>query len=231
MGKKRKSKLRKRDIPYCADPENHVLVETRESVFWRKRRSNVEINGAFATNVDLSKISGPAARRVVQKLRPFMKGIEAGRITLRVSNALRKFLKEKKHLSLSALKGEEMQRDYPLHQLLLVPYEVIAEDSTCRIRIGIEEKCVKKQNALATHFYFEGILLFGDLETDNGLRTEHAESKLYAFGGEPKEICELNLSVPDAGEWIVLLKVSCLEGNEMAVHAKHYGMKVVKGFW
>jgi hypothetical protein len=157
-----------------------------------------------------------------------MKGIDAGRITLEVSNALRKFLKEKKQLSLSALEGEEMQRDYPLHQLLLVPYEVISEDSTCRIRIEIEENCVKKQNTLATHFYFEGTVLYGDLKKENGLRTEHTESKLYGFGEENMDACELCLSLPDSGDWIVLLKVSCLEGTELAVHPKHYGMKVVK---
>jgi hypothetical protein len=26
---------------------------------------------------------------------------------------------------------------------------------------------------------------------------------------------------------MVVLKVSCLEGNELAVHPKHYGMRVV----
>lgn len=224
---KKKKKLKRRHIPFCADPENRVLVETRERVFWRKKRRKGGLNDAFATNVDLSKICGPAARRLVQRLRPFMKGIEAGRITLRISNALRKTLKEEKQLSLSALEGEEMQRDYSLHQLLLVPYNVAVEGLTCIIRIGIEEKCVKKQNRLVTHFYFEGILLYGDLEKENGLRTEHAESKLYAFGKEPKEVCELRLLLPDYGDWAVLLKVSCLEGNELAVHPKHYGMKVV----
>lgn len=157
-----------------------------------------------------------------------MKGIGAGRITLRVSNALRKFHKEKKQLSLSALERMEIKRDHPLHQLLLVPYEVIVEDSTCRIRIEIEENCVKKQNTLATHFYFEGIILFGDLEKENGLRTQYTESKLYGFGEENKEVCELRLSLPEDGDWIVLLKVSCFEGNELAVHPKHYGMKVVE---
>jgi hypothetical protein len=45
--------------------------------------------------VDLAKISGSAARSIIHNLRPFMKGIDAGQITLRFSNALRKGLKEK----------------------------------------------------------------------------------------------------------------------------------------
>lgn len=187
------------------------------------------MNASFAENVDLSKICGPAAQRIVQKLRPFMKGIDAGRITLRVSNALRKFLKEKKQLNFSALEGEEMQRDYPLHQLLLVPYRVKVENAMCKIQIDVGENCVKKHNRIVTHFYFEGLILYGDVTKENGLRAESAESKIYAFGEEPAELCELRLSLPeDDVQWMALLKVSCLEGNEMAMHPKHYGMRVVK---
>jgi hypothetical protein len=229
MGKRRKRKHGKRDVPHCSDPENHVLVETRESLFWRRRRKRGKLNEAFTTNVDLSKICGPAASKIVRNLRPFMKGIDAGRITLRVSNALRQFLKDKKQLSLSALEEIEIQRDYLLHQLLLVPYEVVVEELTCTIRIGIGEACVKKQNTLATNFYFEGMILYGDVTKEGGLKLDTVESKLYAFGSEPTEVCELNLALPEEDQWwIVLLKVSCLERNEMAVHPKHYGMKVVK---
>lgn len=157
-----------------------------------------------------------------------MKGIDAGRITLRVSNALRNFLNEKKQLSLSALEGIEMQRDYPLHQLLVVLYEVIVDGLTCKIRIVIEG-CVKKQNTLATNFYFGGMILYGDVTRDDGLKSETVESRLYAFGSEPTEVCELSLALPEEDQqWIVLVKVSCLEGNEMAVHPKHYGMRVVE---
>lgn len=225
----KKKKWSKRDIPYCADPENYVLVKTKESIFWRRKRIKGKVNASFATNADLSKICGPAASEIVRRLRPFMSGIDAGRITLRVSNALRKLLKEKKQLSLSALEGMEMQRDYPLHQLLVEPYEIIIEGPTCRVRIDVKETCVKKQNALVTNFYFEGMILYGDVTRESGLKSDTVESKLYAFGAEPTEVCELNLSLPEEDlAWIVLLKVSCLEGNEMAVHPKHYGMKVVK---
>jgi hypothetical protein len=225
----KKKRWSKRDIPRCPDPENYILVKTMESVFWRRKRSNGKVNASFATNVDLSKICGPAATRIVRRLRPFMNGIDAGRITQRVSNALRKFFKEKNQLSLSALEGIEIQRDYPLHQLLVAPYEVIVDGISCRIRIGTGDKCVKKQNNLATHFYFEEIVLSGDPTKENGLKLETIESKLYAFDEEIIEVCDLSLSLPEDDQpWVVLLKVSCLEGNEIAVHPKHYGMKMVK---
>lgn len=110
------------------------------------------MNTSFASNVDLSKIAGPAAGNVVQKLRPYLRGIGAGRITLRVSNALRKYLKEKGQMRFAALEGAEMQREHPLHQLLLAPYEVIRESSVIRISISVGNQCVKKQNRLATIF-------------------------------------------------------------------------------
>jgi hypothetical protein len=226
----RKKKWGRRDIPHCADPENHVLVKTREGVHWRKKRRKGKLNEGFATNADLSKITGPAASNVVQRLRPFLKGIDGGRLTLRISNALRKGLKEKKRLDLSALEGVEMQRDYPLHQLLLVPYLLEVEDSMFKIKIGIESKCVKKQNSLATHFYFEAVMVYGDVATENGLRVASIGSRLYAFGEGPEEVCKLSLPLPEKKvSWMALLKVSCLEGNEMGHHPKHYGMKVVKG--
>jgi hypothetical protein len=94
----KKKKWSKRDIPHCPDPDNYVLVKTRESVVWRKKRAKGKVNDALAANVDLAKVSGPAARIIICKLRPYMKGIDAGRITLRFSNALRKGLKEKNNL-------------------------------------------------------------------------------------------------------------------------------------
>jgi hypothetical protein len=112
----------------------------------------------------------------------------------------------------------------------LAPYEVIEESSTVTISINIRNHCVKKQNRLATHFYFEAFMLCGDPATATSLRVKTTESKLYAFGEEPDEKCELRLSLPEGDvSWMVLVKLSCLEGNEMAHHPMHYAMKVVKG--
>lgn len=224
----KKKKRSRRDIPYCADPENHVLVETREGIFWRKKRKKTALNEALATNVDLSKISGPAARQVVEKLRPYFKGLEPGRITLRISNGLRKALKEKKRMDYSFLHGLELQREHKLHQLLLAAYRTEILENRFSVIIPIESNSVKRQNRLATHFYFEAVLLSGDAGVEQGLRGESTESRLYSFDAEGKEDCMLSLPLPEhAVPWMVLLKVSCLEGHELAVHPKHYGMKVV----
>jgi hypothetical protein len=41
---------------------------------------------------------------------------------------------------------------------------------------------VKKQNRIATHFYFEGLILYGDVTKENGLRISGS------FGEEPTEV-------------------------------------------
>lgn len=224
-----KSMGNRRKIPFCADPENHVLVETREGLFWRKKRAKGKLNESFSVNANLSRISGPAAKQVVQRLRPFLKGLETGRLTLRVSNALRSSLKEKKTIDFASVNGLEFQRDYPLDCLLIVPFkvEIVGQRVNIKIEIGLDS--VEQKNSLATHFYFEAVLLHGDPNLEDSIRVESIESKLFAFGVEYNETCELVLDLPEEGvQWMLALKVSCLEGNEMAAHPKHYGMKVVK---
>jgi hypothetical protein len=46
---------------------------------------------------------------------------------------------------------------------------------------------------------------------------------------EPNKNCELSLHLPERNvSWMVLLKVSCLEGIEMVHHPMRYAMNVVK---
>jgi hypothetical protein len=52
------------------------------------------VNSSFAENIDLSKISKPVAQRIVRK-RPFMNGIDAGRIPLRIVTLYANFLKKR----------------------------------------------------------------------------------------------------------------------------------------
>ena len=61
---------------------------------------------------------------------------------------------------------------------------------------------------------------------------EYAISKPYSFTDIATDHCKLVLPMPTKNEpWMLLLKVSCLEGNEMTAHAKHYGMRVVEVGW
>jgi hypothetical protein len=88
---------------------------------------------------------------------------------------------------------------------------------------------MKAQNRLATEFYFELVLLYGDANEEWGLRTENVESQLYVYGEKTKKVCVLELDLPEQEDWCVILKVSSLEGNQLAVHPMHYRMRVVEG--
>lgn len=63
-------------------------------------------------------------------------------------------------------------------------------------------------------------------------KTLHAVTKssaLFSFADREAKNVELVLPMPTpVTDWMLLLKISCLEGNELAMHPKHYGMKVEK---
>jgi hypothetical protein len=223
-----KKKKTRRDIPYCAEPDQHVFVQTRDGIHWRKKRRKGKLNDSLATNVDLSKISGPAARKVINKLRPYFNGLEPGRITLRIINSLKKGLKEHKRIDLSSLLAMEIQRDHSLDQLLIGRYSIEKNKENLSISIAITKDTIKRYNRLVTHYFFEGVIISGNAGIENGLSVADMESGVYSFELQAKEHCVINLPLPEDGiPWMALLKVSCMEGNEMAVHPRHYGMKVV----
>ena len=83
-------------------------------------------------------------------------------------------------------------------------------------------------NNLVTDYYFELILLYGDAGKENGLRTESEDSDVYEIKKDNTPDCKLRMVLPEQ-PWIALLKVNCIEGNELAGSPKLYGMKVVEG--
>jgi hypothetical protein len=186
------------------------------------------VNAVFARNAEASKITGPAAKRVVDKLRPFLTGLQTGRLTVRVIGALRKALNQKGSIDFTFLEGMELQADYPLNHLLVSRYKVEQDSLSLRIVIPIEAGAVIQHNNIVSNYYFEAIVVQGDATEDNNLRVDSVQSQVYSFA-EDKKQCTLALELPaQQGPWMLLLKISCIEGNEMAAHPKHYGMKVVK---
>ena len=221
----------KGEMATLPDGTKVVWVETKEGSFWRRNRGSVKpapVNDVLARNAEASKVTGPAAKRVVDKIRPFLTGLQTGRLTVRVIGALRKALNQKGAVDFTFLEGMEFQQEHPLHHLLVSPYKVEQADHSVRIIIPIEKGGVKAHNKIVSDYYFEGVVVQGDATVENGLRVDSVQSQVYAIGDVKKQ-CELTIDLPaKKGPWMVLLKISCFEGNEMAAHPKHYGMKVVK---
>jgi hypothetical protein len=102
------------------------------------------------------------------------------------------------------------------------------QGSKITLHIYVTSETVKLYSRFVIGYYFEVILLYGDVTKDKGLEVDSVVSSLYAFSDENEGICDFNLYLPDGSfRWMVMLKVSCQEENRMAVSEKGYGMRVV----
>jgi hypothetical protein len=215
-------------MPNGPDPDRYILVVTREGRYWRKKRGSIkkaEPNVGFRRSADLMKISAPAASRIVTKLRYYTEGLDTGRLSARISSALRKKLGATGSAGISCLKGMELQPYHPIHHLLQTGYVVNEKNGMLEVSIRLSRYTIKKNSGIVSHYFFELVLLYGDCMEDNSLRTEEVSSGVYPIE-QHTGVCTMEMVLPEK-EWIALLKVSCIEGKEMAVHPKNYGMKVI----
>lgn len=227
MGQKTYSR---RQLPPCPDPEGYILVKTGEGYYWRKKRGTVKkasLNTALARNVATSKLTGPAASRVLRKLEPFTRDLQMGRMTLKIAGLLMKGYHRTGGIDFSMLAGLEFNTAQPLDKLLHGRYEVVQDEK--RLRVQLQTGDVAQRNNLVTDYYFDAVLLYGYPVNDDTLKTIATTSPLFSFTDKTVDTIELMLPVPPADiPWVLLLKISCLEGNELAANPKHYAMKVVK---
>ncbi len=215
--------------PPCPDPENYVWVTTKEGSFWRRKRGTKKaatLNLQYQKGSEYMKISGPAASNLVRVLRPCLQGIAPGRLTARLSGKLRKALNETVSLNYSFLAEFDVQPDHPIGKLLLCPWRLSLKGNKLALEITIDETTLKRHNKLVTDYYFELILLQGDATNPLSLDVYTVCSQLYSIGSNEDSSCQLTIKVP-ANNWIAFLKVSCLEGKELAAAPRNYGMRVV----
>ena len=97
------------------------------------------------------KLSAPAASRIVQKLRPYLKGLQPGRLTTRISGELRKGLKEADGVSLVSLKSIDLQPEYPFGDLLQAEVNIEQTAHELILAIPIAEHCTYKLPILLCH--------------------------------------------------------------------------------
>src|SRR6476620_8534868 len=66
----------RRSLPPCPDPDMSVLVETKEGVYWRRKRSKERsaTNKVLQANESLMKRCSPAAKKVLTALAPYRTG-------------------------------------------------------------------------------------------------------------------------------------------------------------
>lgn len=225
---RRKKRNRKR--PPNPDPKLYEWVNSSEGGYYRERKpEGSDINDSLTANKNATRSLAAGIKRIRDRLEEYTRSLDPGRVQAKMSGKLGEPFKETGRLEFSALKGYDFQKEHVLENLLLTQYKVHVYDNEVELLIPVAAWTLKKHNSLVTDFYFEGILLFGDAMKEGSLAVEYAVSAPYSFTDTVQETCKLQLPLPpDNIPWMLMLKVSCLEGNEMAVHAKHYGMKVVE---
>lgn len=62
--------------------------------------------------MDNSKVASPAAKRIVQKLRPFLRELNTGRLTAKLAGALIKAINQHGQPDFSFLKGFDFQQPH-----------------------------------------------------------------------------------------------------------------------
>ena len=223
-------KSKKKALPVCPDPALYIAVHTKEGSFWRRKRGSVKpivLNNAFKATANNAAISGPIAKSICRKLQPFTEGLDTGRQTIAIINMLNKSLAKNSAVDYSFFINFDFQKRFPLVRLLEAGYRFdIKKDMLC-VEIDLTFEPMKRHNKLATHYYFELILLYGNPAKENTLRVETEQSLLYSFTETYDTNCSMSLQMPKQQPWMLILKASCMEDDLPAHHYKYYGMKVV----
>ena len=189
-----------------------------------------QLNEAYQRSSNATKICSPAASRIVRRLHHYLDRLETGRLTARICGQLRKALNKQGRLHFTYLKGMDVQPQHPLEKLLKVCVFVEQDALELKVCIPVNKCTIKRHNGIVTAYYFELILLWGDAGSDKGLRVEEVDSPVYHIAEDYKTECRLSLVLPPDGQpWMALLKVSCIEGRELAMAPRNYGMKVIAG--
>lgn len=229
----KKKKRRKKPLGPCPDPLRYSLVRSKDGDYWRLNRGlkkAAELNESLDRNSENFKITSPLSSKLVRLLEPHLRGLKTGRLGVRINGKLVKCLNKTGKMDLSALKGLEFQEDYPLNSLLNANFNIIQDKHTISVRLNIGPEPVEKHNELVTECFFDLILVSGDLQKPRSLRIDSTTSPLFKVytSYKIKHVdCVLSLDMPLKRSWILLLKVSCLEGNEMAVHPRNYALEII----
>ena len=217
----KKKRIRENKNP---DADRYIIVHAKEGDHIRAKRTNPFINAQFAEMA--TETCSAAAKQILLKLKPFTQKM-TGRMNVRLSGKMRSAKKITGFYNYSLLNGFELQKDHPLDALYNGIYTVKNDNGKLELAVHINERDVQQHNGIVTAYYFEAVLLTGDAMVHNSLRVEDDRSDLYYFNQKYKATVLFQFIVPDNTPYLLLLKVGCMEGNEMAYHPKHYAMKII----
>jgi hypothetical protein len=210
------------------NPEIWMDVHSKDG-WYRKRRpkKKQKLNTVMQKHADALEVTMPAAKRLLEKLNPWMRGFEPGRIQAIIGQLFKETYLEHGRITFDNLKDLELQPEHTMKMLLISnPKTKVAEDIS--VSIMVSDMTIRLKGSAFTEYYFELITIWGDPMKERGLRIDHVESEHFPKKTEEAGYYTLRLDKPAVKQpWMALLKASCLEGIESAHHPRHYAMKVV----
>lgn len=216
--------------PPCPDPLRYRWIKGKGGGYWRLNRgerSGATLNKSLAKNSSTMSKSSPAASRLRHVLEPWLRGLMIEKVHSKITGLFTKTYNSKGKIDFSMLNGLEFQPSYPWKKMYHGVYKVEETDKQVIIDLSLEVPDVETQSGMATNYYFEAILVYGNPQKENGLKAYHEESVLYSYG-KAYNNCKLTIDLPKGKETrMIILKLNTLEGNESARHHKNYRMKVV----
>jgi hypothetical protein len=229
--KKKPSRSRFPTKPPPGDPKDYIWIITKEGGYWRKKRGTVKparLNASLQLNANTTRLTNDAAKKMVQRLQPFLEGLATGRLTARIGGKLKQALAKNKRIDFSFFWKFDVQAEYPLRALLRKPYSVSIYRKEAIIKIPIQKRTVVLPKRGATDYYFEAISLWGDSSEDNALRVDSISSPLFPLKCAQETTCEVVIPVPDKKPYMIFLKLSCVDGNALATQPCFFGMQVIQ---
>lgn len=219
--------MKKKRLAANQNPDigKYIIVHSKEGDYLRAKRTSPFINAQLAEMA--AETCSAAAKQILTKLRPFTERM-MGRMNVRLSGKMRSAKKQTGSYNYSLLKDFELQKDYPLEALYEGVYQVSHQNNQVTITVPVQTGDVLPHNKIVTAYYFEAVLLTGDAMLPNSLRVEDDRSDMFYFKQQYNTVEVFQFIVPENTPYLLFLKVACMEGDEMAIHPRHYGMKVVE---
>lgn len=220
----------KLQIPPCPDPRLYTLVQTRRKAYWRLKRGTIKpavLNSALQQNAAMAKITAPVVQALRNALFPYLQKLQCGYTWIKIRSLLSAGLSANGLPGFQSLAGIELHPPYPLNLLLVSSYQVAINEAT--IQLDCSNATVKRHNQLVTDFILEAILVIADVDSEEQFEVQHQVSPVYAVEELPAPAVNFHFMLPASGYWMLLLKVSCFEGAEAAIHPRHYGCRIVAG--
>ncbi|RYY46452.1 MAG: hypothetical protein EOO06_14525 [Chitinophagaceae bacterium] len=223
--------FKKRNLPPCPDPENYCLVRHKDnSYYWRLRRGTRKpavLNEAFAANATLTALISPLISRLTIPIIAFAEHRQLSRLHTRLLTPVKKYYKEHNRISYTGLLGMDLLPHAPLHRLFAGSIDTRYSNEMITVMITAGNNYVKKNNTLVTDYYFEAMLLVGDISHKTTLEIDTEQSELLSFTGPAQQNIQFQFISPLHEPWVLILKLACFEGHQKAANDKHYGIRII----